>query len=323
MVNDYQRILNDSRYGQTRQVTDVVGESALKRVEAIDKINQVAGRQIDKAAQSLKGVKVDVTREVDEFTDSLAGIGVKIEPTSKGVKINYKDSDFEGMKKSQKVINNVVSRMYNTKSPNAYDVHRMKKFIDNNVTFGGGKTGAEGKAESLIKGLRRNLDGYLDGISKNYDKANTKYADTVTVLNDVKGVAGKNGINARTLGLLANRVDSRAVSSARIGDIYSSLDDVAAKYGVRFKDSVSDLHIIANSIDNTLPNVVNNSLQGQVGNAASKALDKGAELSQSTVFGSALRAGKAGIDKFSKDKSVNAQIKALKDLLRSNVAFEQ
>ena len=317
MIGDYQRILNDSRFGQERQVTDVVGESALKRVNAIQKMNTSAGRQVNKAASDLKGTQVDISDEVASTQTKLSELGVKF---SDDGKMNFDESAFQGFGSAQKAIKNVVGRLNNTGQADANDIHQLKQFIDSNVTFGAGnKTGAQKKAESFIKELRFDLNAKLKGVSSNYDKANAKYSDTIKVLNDVRGVAGKNGINARTLGLLANRVDSRAVSSARIGDIYSSLDDVAAKYGVRFKDSVADLHVIANSIDNTLPNVINNSLQGQTTNA----IDKVAQARGRTITDGALELGSAALNKLSKNRDVNAQIKAMKALLKSNTAFQQ
>ncbi len=317
MVSDYQRILNDSRFGQTRQVTDTVGESALKRVDAIQKINTTAGRQVNEAASDLKGVGIDVSNEIASTQSKLSELGVKFADDGK---MDFKESAFQGFGSAQKAIVNVVNRLNKSEQADANDIHQLKQFIDSNVTFGAGnKTGAQKKAETFIKGLRFDLNEKLKGVSPNYDKANAKYSDTIEILNDVRGVAGKNGVNARTLGLLANRVDSRAVSSARIGDIYSSLDDVAAKYGVRFKDSVADLHVIANSIDSTLPNVINNSLQGQTTNA----IDKVAQARGRTITDGALELGSAALNKISKNRDVNAQIKAMKDLLKSNTAFKQ
>lgn len=317
MISDYQRILNDSRFGQTRQVTDAVGESALKRIDAIQKINTTAGRQVNEAASNLKGVSIDVSDEIASTQSKLSELGVRFADDGK---MDFKESAFQGFGSAQKAIVNVVNRLNKSEQADANDIHQLKQFIDSNVTFGAGnKTGAQKKAETFIKGLRFDLNEKLKGVSSNYDKANAKYSDTIEILNDVRGVAGKNGVNARTLGLLANRVDSRAVSSARIGDIYSSLDDVAAKYGVRFKDSVSDLHVIANSIDSTLPNVINNSLQGQTTNA----IDKVAQARGRTITDGALELGSAALNKISKNRDVNAQIKAMKDLLKSNTAFKQ
>lgn len=317
MVSDYQRILNDPRFGQTRQVTDSVGDSALKRVNAIQKINAAAGKQVNEAASDLKGVGINVADEIKSTQSKLSELGVRFGDDGA---MDFKESAFQGFGSAQKAIVNVVNRLNKSEQADANDIHQLKQFIDSNVTFGAGnKTGAQKKAENFIKDLRFDLNAKLKGVSSNYDKANAKYSDTISILNDVKGVAGKNGINSRTLGLLANRVDSRAVSSARIGDIYSSLDDVAAKYGVRFKDSVADLHVIANSIDNTLPNVINNSLQGQTTNA----IDKVAQARGRTITDGVLELGSAALNKVTKSRDVNSQIKAMKELLKSNTAFKQ
>jgi hypothetical protein len=263
MVEDYKAIKNNPRIGQRKQVSDIVGRSAKARYDALKTVNQKAGQQVDKAAQSLKQHSVNMDDEVSSFIQSLEQKGVTVEITKNRPKLNFDGSDFEGLSEAQAPIENIVKRMFYTRKPNAYDVHRLKKYIDNNVTYGGGKTGAQGDAERLIKGLRTNLDNYLDNLSPAYDKANTKYARTIGILKEVESLSGKNGVNARTLGLLANRNDSRAVSSARVAEAFDQLDEVSGEMGVRFKDSVSDLHIFANTLDKALPNQRTNSFKGQ------------------------------------------------------------
>lgn len=321
MINSYQRGLNNPRYAQDNQVTDIVGKAALKRFSNISRINDQAGKQVDAAAKGLAGKPIDASDQVSGFMSKLEGTGVTMTPKGRGVELSFKGSDFEGIPEAQKIIQNVTRRLSQGEL-NAQQAHKLKRYIDNNVSYGGNKSGAEAQAENIIKELRKGLNENLKGISSAYDKANVKYSDTVSVINEVKGLVGKNGITARTLGLLNNRVDSRAVSSDRVSQIYSSLDDVSAKYGVRFKDSVSDLHIMANAIDSTLPTSLNNSLQGQVGNAGSKLAGAAEDLGNRTVWGTTLQLGKSALDR-AKGIDTQSQIKAFRDLIKSDVAFSR
>lgn len=169
-------------------------------------------------------------------------------------------------------------------------------------------------AEGMIKNLRHNLDGYLDGLSPAYDAANTKYSKTIQAIKSIDSLAGKNGVTPRTLGILSNRSDSRAISSGRVSEAFANLDDVAEDYGVRFKDSVTDLHIFANELDQVLPNQINNSAKGQFGFGASDAVGG--------VRGLAVKAADAAVNKIT-GVTPDSQIKTIKELLLSDGSFKQ
>ncbi len=313
MVRDYQRIKSNPRVGIDKQVGDHVGKAAVNRYNAIKTINKQAGQQVDSAAKALKSIDINVDDEVSNFISKLEdkGIGVDVE---NGLKVDFHGSDFEGLEKAQKSIRNVLRRMHNTKSPNGYDVHRLKKYIDNNISYGGGKDGAEMVAENMIGDLRKNLDKYLDGISPAYDAANKKYSKTIRAIKAIDGLAGKNEVTPRTLGILANRSDSRAISSGRVFEAFSNLDKISEEYGVRFKDSVRDLHIFANELDQVLPNQLNNSAKGQYGVKPSDAVGG--------VRGLAVKAADAAVNKIT-GVTPDSQIKTIKELLLSDGSFKQ
>jgi hypothetical protein len=210
----------------------LIGDEIKKRGLSVLQANRDAGKQIDKAAQALKGKPADAMPIVDSFRQSLDSIGVKL--TGDG-RLDFSGSDIEGNTAAENAINNVVNRMKKGGNLDAYDLHRMKKFIDDKVTYGKNAEGLAGIAESKLKDLRRTIDEQLDSNYPDYDAANTAYKETREGLDTLQDVAGKKfditGDNSeKRLGLLTRRIMSNAQSA---GDVITALDDltsVANKY---------------------------------------------------------------------------------------------
>lgn len=285
MVNIYVKNQNNPKLALRNRPADVIGESISKRYKLVHNLNRNAGKEVKSAAESLKGQSVEFSPVVDDFIQSLDDIGVKLN-TKGRVSIDFDGSDFEGLDEAQKIIKNVANRMLNTKTPDAYDVHRLKKFIDNNVSYGASsKKGAEKTAEDMIKNLRKKLDGVLDGKFSAYDKANTSYSKTINALNDVDALIGKQS-NVRsanfekTLGTLARRISSNAISGGRVDDALSKLDDVALEMGGKFGDDFESLVVFSNELERRLPTQIRTSLQGTVENIkpTDMAISKAAEI---------------------------------------------
>ena len=66
----------------------------------------------------------------------------------------------------------------------------MKRFIDEQVTYGKNARGLWGRPR-VLKSLRHNLDGLLDEASQPTNQVNTQYAETRGALDAPQDVAGK------------------------------------------------------------------------------------------------------------------------------------
>lgn len=233
MIDIVEQGKQNFRKGQEYRPLDIAGESVLNRVKVVREANRAAGNRLDHVAKSLKGQGVDVSPAVDGFLGDLENMGVKFSP-SEG-KVTFQGSDLEGVTGPQRVIKNVLQRMLNTKAPDAYDVHRMKRFIDEQVTYGKNARGLGGKTEGILKSLRHNLDGLLDEAFPAYNQVNTQYAETRGALDALQDVAGKKmdftGENAdKAIGTLTRRLLSNAQSRIPLKDAISELDTVARKF---------------------------------------------------------------------------------------------
>lgn len=233
MIDIMEKGKKNFRYSANNRALDVTGESVLDRVRVVREANKAAGNRLDHVAGSLKGQQVDFSPAVDSFLGQIDDMGIKFDP--KANKVSFSDSDLEGLTGVQRTVKNVLNRMRNTKSPDAYDIHRMKRFIDEQVTYGKNAGGLGGKTERILKTLRHDLDSILDQNFPEYNKVNTQYAETISALDTFQDVAGKKmdltGGNAdKAVGTLTRRLLSNAQSRIPLKDAISELDQVAKKF---------------------------------------------------------------------------------------------
>lgn len=275
MINTVERGKKNALYAAQNRPADVVGDSLAKRVKYVQRVNKAAGQRLDKVAQGLKGKQVDYAPAVDQFVDDLQSLGVKFDPQT--AKVNFQGSDLEGLTGAQGIIRRVLGRMYNTKAPDAYDIHRMKKFIDEQVSYGSKNAkGLAGKSESIVKSLRRNLDQTLDDAFPKYNDVNTRYADTREVLDGYQKAVGRsidfNSQNAdKALGTVSRRLLSNAQTRVQQMDMLSEVEAIARKYGAEFDDDIMTQVLFADELDRVFGPAARTSLQGDADKVAQRA----------------------------------------------------
>lgn len=272
-LNQALSILEEGRknesYANRFRPLDAAGESVMNRVRHVYGKNREAATQLDAVANRLRGQQVDFANPVKGFLAELKDRGVKIDSD---FEVNLQGSDFEGGEAVEKFLNRVVRRMVDTNSPDAYDVHRLKKFIDNQVDMGKRGEGWSGQAERIVKKLRHDLDTTLDSTFQDYNQVNSQYADTRQALDALQELAGKRidlgGKNADTaVGTLTRRLLSNAQSRVPLMDAIEQLDQTAGKYGGAFDDDVLTQVSFVNELERLLGASGYTSLQGDVSKA--------------------------------------------------------
>jgi len=313
-----QRGKENALFAMKNRPSDVAGDSLMKRVKFIKGINREAGKNVDKAAQALRGKTVAFDQPVKSFMDSLDEMGIKLDSR---LKPSFKGSDIEGLAGPQSAVKNIVNRMASDKLgavPDAHELHRMKRYIDEVVTYGKAGEGLKGKTERIFKQLRRELDTTLDEAFPDYNKANTTYADTVGALDVLQDVAGKKmdlfGPNAdKATGTLLRRMMSNAQSRVNLVDAVDNLETIAKRYGSEFGDDISTQMLFVDELDSVFGPVARTSLAGET----AKGFKQGAEAvaGQRTALGAAIEAGAAGVEKLRGINEANA-FKSINELLR-------
>lgn len=324
---------------------NVVGDSVLNRIKVVQEANRVAAVRLDDVAKGLVGESVDINPAMSKFVDSLTEMGMKYDPQTNTLEL-IQGSATQDMPKVQKEAMRILRRLQTTRETgklDAFDVHTMKKWIDNNVDYaktGKGKSGMIGSLDRAIKGLRHDLDSTLDEQFDAYNNVNTQYAETRQALDDVYDIAGSrfnpNADSAAvTIGSLSRRFLSNAQSNGYLRDSISNLDTVARKYIkpgtdlVPYKpiqhrsgvtpdmlenDDLVGLVMFSDELDKTFGAASRTSLLGDVQKGVGNAVID-ASLGQKTAAGMTAEAGKWAYNKARGVSEANAS-KAMRELLQ-------
>lgn len=312
--------------------SDIVGDVLLSKIKAIRNANRSAGLKINEIAKELKGKPIDVGDAVGDFAASLDSLGVRLIRDDKG---NFKpDFDISQLSPGDRAPIKEVIRQMNIRGAGGVDAlaaHKMKRLIDNNVTFGKTKTGMSGDAERALKSFRNKLDSALDETYPDYNKANTVYADTIGALDslqsslgtklDLSGPHADKALGTKLRGLLSNNA-----TRVNLLDATKEVEAIAKKHGAGSKlliegkglggSSIRDLILFADELDNRFGPVARTSFQGQIKQAVTDASATAAQAKVDPV-GAAVR-GVAGLAERARGINDENAFKAMRDLLRQS-----
>ena len=287
MVEVMENAKKNAKFAATNRPSDVAGNTLIQRYKSVVSANKEAGKDLDGVAKSLKGQPVDFDPAVNSFLDDLDSMGVTLDDKLKPI---FKGSDIEGgspeARTAQSIIKTTIDRMSDTKVPDAFDLHRLKRFIDSQVTFGKTKSGLPGGSERILKSLRKNLDDILDENFAEYNRVNTTFSETIGAIDSLQDVAGRklnlSGANAeKATGTLLRRLMSNAQSRVALLDSVNQIEGVALKFGggnlpkiegqvIKGLEGKSDLMtqiLFVDELDRVFGPVARTSFQGQIDQA--------------------------------------------------------
>lgn len=340
MVNIMERGKKNARFAIENRPSDVVGDLLTGRLKVVRKANRDAGQQLDAVAKNLRGKPVEFQGAIDTFIGDLDDMGIVLARSEGGkVKAAFEGSDIEGLAGPQSAVNRIVIRLSSGRPPDAFELHRMKRFIDEQVTFGKNAEGLAGKTEVILKRLRRNLDEALDTNFPDYDKVNTQYAETIGALDAFQDAAGRKmdltGPNAeKAVGTLMRRIMSNAQSRITVLDSVNEIEKVAKKFSRRLerpglkiegptlkiegplhkalKNDLLTQILFVDELDSVFGPVAKTSFQGQIDQSVQRA----ARAARSPTEAAVEVAGAAA----EKVRGINQEgaFKAIKRLLRGN-----
>lgn len=274
MLEVANRGTKDDTFKASNRPISELGDEIAGQLDYIRKVNRDAGTAINEAAKALKNERVDVSPAVDKFITSISDdLGVNISPSKEGVTVDFRGSYLEGntpeIRSAQGVVKNLVNRMYNTKTPSAYDVHRLKGYIDTQASYGSQMGGLKGNTDRIVKNLRHDLDSLLDDNFPTYNQANTVYSETKTAIDAMQELVGKK-IDLRkdyapqALGKLSRRMLSNAQSAERVREAAMNINDVASRYGAEGTGNIPALVKFADTLDKQFGIAADTSLASEV-----------------------------------------------------------
>lgn len=229
------RGMENLRFKGENRASDVVGDALYNRVKELFAVNREAGKKVAPIAKTLKGQQVDYTPAVDDLMEELSeSYGIKFDPQK--ATIDFSDSVIEGLDGPTKLIERVIKRMYYTKSPpDAFDIHRMKKFLDENVVYGTRIEGISGQLQGALKRFRHGLDAALDAKFPEYAEVNKTYSDTIQAISDFDKAVGSSidlfAPNAdKALGTASRKLTTNYATRVKLKNAIKQLDDTTKQY---------------------------------------------------------------------------------------------
>lgn len=241
-------------WGVDNRPSDVAGDAILDRFKYVKKVNAEAGEELGNIVKNLKGVEVDFTDPVNNFLRNLddMDIGIKSDLTP-----DFTNSVIRDLSGPEKAIKDTISYMKRAgrgQMPSAQDMHKLKKYIDEQVTFGKAKEGLAGQTERVLKQLRADLNKSLGDQIPEYGAANKRYSQTIKAMEDLQDITGSKidlmgEQGNRRVGRLTRRLMSNAQSRDNLAEALKSMDEVSAKYGGKFDTNAKVLALFADELD--------------------------------------------------------------------------
>lgn len=316
MIDVLQKGLGSSRYARENRPSDIVGRSIMDRFKAVQMQNKQAGKELNSVAESLRGQNVDVRPAVDSFLESLDRLDISTNVVDGRVVPGFSGSMIEGLAGPEAAIKRIFNRMNKSKI-DALDVHKMKRFIDEQVSYGkAAGEGLTGQTENALKTLRKGLDDALDSAFPEYDRVNTQYADTRGALESFADIAGKKfdplGPNAeKQIGTLSRRMLSNAQSRVPLIDSIKSMEDAARKYGANIEGDIMTQAMFFDELERMFGSSAPTSIQG----IGEKVVDAATRSKADLLVGAA-----KGVAERARGINDERAIKAIIDLLENKKA---
>lgn len=321
-----QQMLNIHKLGKKSETfrainrpADILGKSLDERVKFINKTRLQAGKEIEKIAdEQLRNKPANYQPAINQFLSDLNDIGVKVEMGQDGIaRAILKNSDIQGDKQAQRLLNTVLERFSDVNAPDAYSVHSAKRFLDTQVSYGKKNLAnpLTQQAERAVKNLRRNLNQALAEQFPEYGAANLKYSESKKALDNLQKAVGTqldfDSPNApAAFGTSMRRILSNYGSRVNVIDSLDDVERVAGKYGMPIKDNILNQVIFANEIDRMFGSPAATSFKGQI----SDALRTGIDVARGNVAQTAIDLAMSGVEKVRGINEENA-IKAIEKIL--------
>ena len=328
MTNIMEAGKQNKRFAAENRPSDVVGDSLMDRFRVIRKANTEAGRNIRKAASDIKGKPINLEAAANGFAQSLDDLGVRLVPDSKG---NLRpDFEFSQLSPGDRGPMKEVIRQMNIRGRDGtidgLTAHKMKKIIDNNVTFGKVKTGLSGDAEKALKGFRSSINKALGDTFPEYGKQNKIYSETIGVLDTFQDIAGKKlnltGDNVeKSVGTMMRGLLSNNKTRIRLLDSVNEIEAAAKKFGVGDRkllpgkglgsDDLLNQILFVDELDARFGPVARTSLAGELG----KEVQRGAQILKGGPGEAAVALAAKGVEK-ARGINDKAAFKSMKELLK-------
>ena len=319
MLDIMDRGKRDARYKADNRVTDVAGNTLVERVKFITDVNKKSGAELEQVVKDLKFIDepLDFSSPVNNFITRLDDMDIRLDANNNP---DFMGSTIQGIVPAEKIIKDVINRMKADKPATSYDAHKLKRFIDEKVTYGKEGEGLTGQTVRVLKDLRRELDAELDTKYPEYNRVNTTYSETIGALDDLQSAVGgkmdmlsSSGDSA--VGTVIRRTMGNTANRGRLVDSIDQLESISRKYGGEFADDAFVQSIFANELETVFKIAPRTAIQNTIAVGAKQGIRMA--TGNQTVLGLLIEAGAAVANKAKGVTDDNAA-KSIRKLLERN-----
>ena len=292
--------------------SDVVGKTIVDRTKHLLAQLKKSGQGVDDAANALRGQKADPTSAVQSFIDDLSDLGV----TFKNGKPVFDGSDIQGIPPAESLIKKIIQRADKV-TDDALEIHKLKKFIDEQVTFGKAGEGLTGQTERVSKAFRASLDEVLDTSFPSYDAANVSFKVARNLLDDTKTILGNTfDPNKGTIraGSVARRILGNSANRGDILEYLKTLDTFFGQTGGKTGDDILTQTVFADILEDIFGTQATTGLSGQVQRGVEQAGGVVQDIGQGQLITGITR-GAVRLFQATRGVSDEAKINALRKLI--------
>lgn len=327
MLDIRRRIEDNKRLAQTTRPTDITGQSAVKRIDYLRNVARDARTQLNDIAQKdLAGKPMNPDPVVNALQNSLAELNVKLDTGPNGIPVPiFEGSQLSANPSSQRIIRTAIRLLSEGGAPDALRFHNLKRQLDELIDYRKSMQGGlTNSGQTILKQLRAALNQELRNVSPQYGQVNDTLSDVLTVFDNLDDISGRRtNIFDPDAGVKLGQEFRKLFSNYGVrGDMLNTvqmLDEMSAKYGGSFDDSIMDLAMFANALDTRFGSVAETSFKGQI-EAAQKSQRMGEMAGQVGTQGATATAAEKIMDMYRDLTGVNnaAAYKVMEDLLKRN-----
>jgi len=282
-------------------------------------------KELDKIAEGLK----------DEPLPDITGIGQKIDDDMSSNEMSFDDngnitfigSDLDGA--SPKAMNLVYEKII--KARNAHDLHKIKRFIDKQISTGLGTQTLTGDVKGILSGWRRSIDDTLDKQYLDYNNVNKTLHSGYKAKEALMSAVGKSFNDIADpykdirLGKLAMQFLTDNVAAPKAMTAVSTIQDTAEAMGMKIEGDTINLVNGLYAIREAFPEVKVEGLAGKVkkgivdADAAAGVAGAAADVATGVPLRSGLALGRRAIKFFTRknaDGFYEKQQEAIENLLK-------
>jgi uncharacterized protein YoxC len=314
MIKSAKRGLTDKKAQYLDRTYDSVGSALKQRVKTLDSVMDDYGKRIGALTKNMEG-EVSLDNAVSNFTNKLYDdLSVRFQQSEGKFKPIFKGSAIEDNATAKRVVSRLVERIQSPKMSNPNYAHRtLKQYIDDQVNYGKTGEGLTGKADSIVKGFRSDINKTLQDAIPKYGELNSVYSKAADLKNAISDSIGRkvNLEDPRAMGTATRALGNNTQKRGNMINAINDIEDFSRSLGKEQKGDVMTQFIIADELDKLLGGQASTGLKGQTTGVAGEAVKAVAEP-RSLIS----KAGKLLTREADTAEKLTAYEKAIKDMLR-------